>query len=152
MKATHHVTHTHQELYRNTIEEYHHDMKTTHFNTMMSEARWLMICVNGYVTACDPGCNNISSYCGYILLNKATVGMNLKTLVSNKWWNSSIAHRFSTLTLKEVNNNSITIEYGTQTLTITQNESKHLDHVPLDYAYADIYIELRYDLYKKSHY
>lgn len=100
------------------------------------------ITVTGYVTACDPGCNNISSYHGTQRLSEVKPDQELTGLIEDKWWCSSIRHRFDSLYLIEVREDGVLLRYGKQEKLVLWGRSRKLDEIPLDYAYGELYVSV----------
>ncbi len=101
------------------------------------------ITVTGYVTACDPGCNSISSYNGSKRLSELDHEQELTGLIEDKWWRSSIRHRFDSLYLIEVRPDGVLLRYGKQEVFVLMERSRKLDQIPLDYAYGELYVSVQ---------
>lgn len=100
------------------------------------------ISVWGYVVACDPGCNNISSYHGTIDTADILPDQDLTYVIEDPWWRSSINHRFGKLTFVEQNEEGVILHYGVQDLLVPFNQTKTLEQVGLSYAYAELTVKV----------
>lgn len=106
---------------------------------------WTGISVTGYITACDPGCNHTSSYHGSKTLPELKPGDELTAMIDDKWWHSSVGHKFAPLYLVEVRPDGALLRYGKQDIFVPSDGSKKLDEIPLDYAYGDLYVNVDKD-------
>lgn len=96
------------------------------------------ITIYGYVVACDPGINNFSAYKGTIDTADIKSDMDLKQIVTDSWWRSEIAHRFTKLTFIELCPEGVLMQYGENQVLVKYGGTKYFDKVGLSYAYAQL--------------
>lgn len=109
----------------------------------LPEPAWDTIVVSSDVTACDPGCNHISFYKGSIALADVTPDKELTRIVDNEWWQSSINPKYDKLYLLEATPDNARFKYGDREILVEAGKVKAIDKIPLDYAYSELYIELK---------
>lgn len=115
-----------------------------------SEDKFDSINVWGYVTACDPGCNHVTSFHGEVLCSEAELGMDVTYTIKDPWWKSSINPRFGVLKLTEMQPGKVTFQYANRTIVVERGKTVKVDQVPLDYAYAELYVSMKNNLYKQE--
>ncbi len=105
---------------------------------------WNKLTVSSCVTACDPGCNSNSYYSGSAYCSELLIGQELtRSLVDDNWWQSSINPRFSSLILLDVKPEGALLKYAGREIFVQVEHSVKLDNVPLDYAYAELYVRVQ---------
>ena len=102
------------------------------------------ITIWGYVTACDPGINNLSSYKGSIDVSDLKPEQDLTVLPDDSWWKSEIAYKFGKLTFVELRPDGALFRYGEREILAPYgaDKNKRVDEVGLSYAYAEIYVQV----------
>jgi hypothetical protein len=102
------------------------------------------ITIWSYVVACDPGCNNISSYKGTIDMSDVTPTTDLTRIVDDKWWLSEVGDRFGQLTFVALEPDGAVFHYGAQDVVVPygSDRNKLIDKVGLSYAYAELCVQV----------
>ncbi len=100
------------------------------------------ITVYGSVWSSDPGIVNHSDYKGSIDVAEVTPDKNLKSIVDDSWWRSSVAYKFAPLYLKEVREDGALFRYGEREVFAPFGKTQFLEEVGLSYAYGSVAVRI----------
>ena len=98
--------------------------------------------VYGSVWSSDPGIVNRSEYEGSIDVAEVKPDMNLKNIVTDKWWREDVAYKFSPLYLKELRSDGAVFTYGKTEIFAPFGKHTFIAEVGLSYAYGALSVKV----------